>query len=100
MIEPLELLAEQADLSSWPLPCELEQLYGGPLGFDRPSVVANFVQTLDSVVAIPDLPRSSTLIAAGSEADRFLKGLAPAPMCAQTRDLPEQPGVAIVAATS
>jgi riboflavin biosynthesis pyrimidine reductase len=53
----------------------LRELYGGGLDFDETRVVANFVETVDGVVAIPDLPRSNTLIAAESEADRFVMGL-------------------------
>lgn len=74
-MEPLELLTESDDLPRWELPPELERLYGGGLGFDAPTVVANFVETLDGVVAIPDLPRSNALIAAESEADRFVMAL-------------------------
>lgn len=36
---------------------------------------ANLVQTIDGVVAIPELPASNALIADGSEADRFVMGL-------------------------
>lgn len=53
----------------------MRELYGGGLGFEEPRVFANFVQTVDGVVAIPDLPRSNALIAGGSEADRFVMGL-------------------------
>jgi riboflavin biosynthesis pyrimidine reductase len=35
----------------------------------------NFVETLDGVVAIPDVPRSNALIAAESDADRFVMAL-------------------------
>ena len=41
----------------------------------EPCLVANFVQTLDGVVAIPDLERSNALVSGESEADRFLVGL-------------------------
>lgn len=57
------------------LPDELRRLYGGGLGFAEPCVVANFVQTVDGVVAIPELARSNALIAAGSRADHFVMGL-------------------------
>ena len=57
------------------MPPELLRLYAGALGFDGPCVYANFVQTIDGVVAIPDLPRSNALIAGESEADRFVMGL-------------------------
>jgi len=50
-------------------------LYGGPFGLPEPVLVANFVQTLDGVVAIPDLERSNALVSGESEADRFLVGL-------------------------
>jgi riboflavin biosynthesis pyrimidine reductase len=53
----------------------LRELYGGGLDFDEPCLVANFVETVDGVVAIPDVPRSNALIAGGSEADRFVMGL-------------------------
>jgi riboflavin biosynthesis pyrimidine reductase len=49
--------------------------YGGPLGFREPCVVANFVETLDGVVSIPDVPRSNAVVAAENEADRFVVGL-------------------------
>jgi riboflavin biosynthesis pyrimidine reductase len=53
----------------------LRDLYGGGLGFEEPRLFANFVQTIDGVVAVPELPRSNALIAGGSEADRFVMGL-------------------------
>jgi riboflavin biosynthesis pyrimidine reductase len=57
------------------VPAELERLYGGPIGFEAPRVVANFVETLDGVVAIPGLARSNAVIAGGSDADRFVMAL-------------------------
>lgn len=53
----------------------MRELYGGGLSFDEPRLFANFVETVDGVVAIPDVPRSNALIAGGSEADRFVMGL-------------------------
>ena len=38
-------------------------------------MVANFVQTIDGVVAIPGLERSNAIVAGDSEADRFVVGL-------------------------
>ena len=72
---PIELLAEEAGLPRWPLPSELERLYAGGLGLDEPCTVANFVESLDGVVAIPELPRSNAAIADGSAADRFVMAL-------------------------
>jgi len=74
-LTPLELLDEEPDLPRADLPDELRVLYGGGLGFAGPRVFANFVETLDGVVSIPDLPRSNAVIADESEADRFLMGL-------------------------
>ncbi|MHB8469538.1 MAG: dihydrofolate reductase family protein [Gaiellaceae bacterium] len=74
-VAPLELLFEQAGLPGFDLPAELARLYAGGLGFDGPRLYANFVQTLDGVVAIPELERSNALVAGESEADRFVMGL-------------------------
>ena len=72
---PLELLYEKAGLPAFDLPEEIANAYGGTLGFDEPRVFANFVETIDGVVAIPSLPKSNKLIAGGNAADRFLLGL-------------------------
>ena len=53
---PLEVLYEVDDLASFYLPEELADLYGGGLGFAEPALFANFVSTLDGVVAIPSIP--------------------------------------------
>jgi riboflavin biosynthesis pyrimidine reductase len=71
----LELLWEEHGLPGGPLPDPLRALYGGDLGFDGPRLVANFVETLDGVVAIPELERSNALVADESEADKFVMGL-------------------------
>jgi riboflavin biosynthesis pyrimidine reductase len=72
---PLEVLWEAAGLPALDLPAQLAALYGGTLGFDEPRVVANFVESIDGVVAIPSLPGSNKLIAGGSASDRFVMGL-------------------------
>jgi riboflavin biosynthesis pyrimidine reductase len=59
----------------FPLPDRLVERYGGTFGLDAPCLVANFVATIDGVVAIPALPRSNRLIADSSEDDRFVMGL-------------------------
>ena len=74
-MEPFEVLVEEAGLPVVELPSALEQIYGGGLAFAESCVYANFVATLDGVVAIPSLPRSNEVIAGGSDADRFLMGL-------------------------
>ena len=71
----LELLWEQDGLPQRQLPDELRVLYAGELGFKGQCVYANFVETLDGVVAIPGLDRSNALIADESEDDKFVMGL-------------------------
>jgi riboflavin biosynthesis pyrimidine reductase len=75
VIEPLTVLAEDEDLPRWDVPDELAALYGGAIGLEQPCVVANFVQSLDGVVAVPRLPRSHALVGDESEADRFVMAL-------------------------
>jgi riboflavin biosynthesis pyrimidine reductase len=74
-LTPLEALFESPDLPGSALTPRLEELYGGPLGFDEPRVYANFVSSLDGVVAIPSIARSNELISMGGEGDRFVMGL-------------------------
>jgi riboflavin biosynthesis pyrimidine reductase len=71
----LTLLYESDEVPAFDLPAELSRLYGGPLGFADPRLFANFVSTLDGVVAIPSVPQSNKLINQGSEGDRFVMGL-------------------------
>jgi riboflavin biosynthesis pyrimidine reductase len=71
----LDLLYEPDGLPALDLPEALRDRYPGTLGFDGPRVVANFVSTIDGVVAIPALERSNRLIADASEADRFVMAL-------------------------
>ena len=71
----LELLWEEPGLPSERLPDELELFYDGALGFDEPCVIANFVETLDGIVAMPDIERSNALVADDSADDKQLMGL-------------------------
>lgn len=75
MIEPFTVLADGRDLPRWDVPAELEAVYGGAIGLDEPSVVANFVESLDGVVAVPTLARSHAILGDESEADRFMLAL-------------------------
>jgi len=74
-VNRLELLWEADGLPRYDLPGELESLYGGPLGLTPPVLYANFVETLDGIVAIRSEPRSNRLISGDSETDRFVMGL-------------------------
>lgn len=72
---PLELLAERQGLPSFEIPEALRRLYGGSLGFEAPRLYANFVSSLDGVVALEGVNNSSQIISGRSEADRFLMGM-------------------------
>jgi riboflavin biosynthesis pyrimidine reductase len=74
-IEPLHVLDERAGMPQLELPAELKRLYGGGLGFDGPRVFANFVETIDGVVAMPSIERSNAIVSDENEADRFVMGL-------------------------
>ena len=75
MIPAFTVLAEDDDLPRWDVPAELATLYGGAIGLEEPRVVANFVESLDGVVSVPDLPRSHALLGDESAADRFVLAL-------------------------
>jgi riboflavin biosynthesis pyrimidine reductase len=71
----LELLWERDRLPEDELPEELQRFYGGALGLDEPCVYANFVQTIDGIVAIPEVEGSNALVADESDDDKHLMGL-------------------------
>jgi len=74
-VRPLEVLYEESQLPDFDLPDELAEAYGGPLGFTQPRLYANFVSSLDGVVAMPGVLQSNRLIAGASDVDRFVMGL-------------------------
>jgi riboflavin biosynthesis pyrimidine reductase len=53
----------------------LAETYGGPLAHSEARLYANFVASLDAVVAIPGEIQSNRMISAHSEADWFVMGL-------------------------
>jgi riboflavin biosynthesis pyrimidine reductase len=71
----LELLWEQDGPQSVELPEPLREFYAGDLGLADECLYANFVETLDGVVAIPDVEQSNALVADGSDDDKHLMGL-------------------------
>jgi riboflavin biosynthesis pyrimidine reductase len=75
VIDPFTVLAEDEDLPRWDVPPDLATVYGGAIGLEEPCLVANFVESLDGVVAVPGLPRSHALLGDESEADRFVMAL-------------------------
>ena len=68
-------LWEEAGLPEQPLPERLRDLYGGTFGLRDDVLYANFVETVDGIVALPEVARSNALVADDSEADKFLMGL-------------------------
>lgn len=73
MLQPFEVLYE-ADLPAYPLPADLEALYGR-LGFAGPVLYSNFVSSLDGVVTLGSAPSAGSLISGKYPADRFAMGL-------------------------
>lgn len=84
--KPLDVLAEtpptgaDRDVRGRRMPAELERRYGGPLTIplrtDRPTVIANFVSTIDGIVALGEGELSGGgLISGFHEPDRFVMGL-------------------------
>ncbi len=70
----LTVLYEAEGLPAYDLPDQLQAAYGGSLGFSEPRLVANFVASVDGVVALPEVPGSTRLISDDSSADRFVLG--------------------------
>ena len=74
-IPRFEVLFESA-ASGVPLPRPLAEAYGGVLSFPADALVANFVESVDGVVAFPDVAgESGGIVSGGSDADRLLMGL-------------------------
>ncbi len=74
-MKPLERLFERAGLPVASLPPALAALYGGDFGVARPALYANFVSSIDGVVALATGAESGQLISGSSEPDRFVMGL-------------------------
>jgi riboflavin biosynthesis pyrimidine reductase len=71
----LEVLFEKAALLRFDLPGALASLYGGGIGFRRPCLLANFVASVDGVVAVAGPGESGHVISGDSEADAFVMAL-------------------------
>ncbi|MDP9002491.1 MAG: dihydrofolate reductase family protein, partial [Myxococcota bacterium] len=72
---PLEVLFEVPGLPDFPLPGSLARHHGGSFGFPRERLFANFVASIDGVVALATNAESGHIISRGNEADRFVMGL-------------------------
>jgi riboflavin biosynthesis pyrimidine reductase len=71
----LELLFDSQNSEPLSVPVALSDSYGGPLRIAKKSVFANFVASLDGVVALPGDTESGQIISGRNSADRFVMGL-------------------------
>ena len=74
-MKPLERLFERPGLASFGLSEELAAAYGGDFGLKRPRLYANFVASVDGVVALPCDEESGGIISGEDAPDRFIMGL-------------------------
>jgi riboflavin biosynthesis pyrimidine reductase len=72
---PLERLFERGGLPHAGLPAPLAALHDGDFGLARPGLYANFVSSVDGVVALAGDDESGHIISGDSEPDRFMMGL-------------------------
>jgi riboflavin biosynthesis pyrimidine reductase len=71
----LERIYAVPELPVHRLPSGLAERYDGGLGFEQPRVYANFVSSIDGIVALPSVEASPSLISGKSEGDRFVMAL-------------------------
>jgi riboflavin biosynthesis pyrimidine reductase len=71
----MNLLYQRPGLPAYGLVPELARLYGGDLGFAERGVYANFVASVDGVVALPVQEESGAIISKSNDADHFVMGL-------------------------
>ncbi|HEY5282334.1 MAG TPA: dihydrofolate reductase family protein [Polyangia bacterium] len=74
-MHPVECLFERDALPRFGLPSALAALYGGDFGLARPAIYANFVASVDGVVALATVGESGAVVSGHSEPDRFVMGL-------------------------
>ena len=72
-MKPLEVLFERHGLPTFELPTLLAEIYRGHIGFDRPTLFANFVASVDGVVALPIPEESGALILTSHEKGTHLR---------------------------
>jgi len=71
--DALSLLFQAPGQPSYPLPPELERIYGGSFGLPADLLYSNFVTSLDGVAVVG--PSSGSTLSGKSHADRFVMGL-------------------------
>ena len=66
---------ERTNAEPFALPAELLAIYQGALGLPKTCLFANFVASLDGLVALPGNTESGQIISGRSPADRFVMGM-------------------------
>jgi len=74
-MKPLERLFERNGLPIFGLPPALAATYGGDFGLERPKLYANFVSSVDGVVALAGALESGQVVSGNNEPDRFIMAL-------------------------
>ncbi len=74
-MKAIELLFERDDLPRFGLPTALATSYGSDFGLARPALYANFVSSVDGIVALPGVGESGGVVSGNNEPDRFVMGL-------------------------
>lgn len=74
-MNPIERCFEREGLPRFGLPGDLAAAYGGDFGLGRPVLYANFVASVDGVVALPGGVESGHIVSGGDEPDHFIMGL-------------------------
>jgi len=73
--QALNLLFEREEVQHLSVPLALSTTYDGALCLPRECVFANFVASLDGIVALPGETESGQIISGRNPADRFVMGL-------------------------
>ena len=71
----LELLFDAAKWDALSVPLSLSESYAGSLRLPQKCLFANFVASLDGIVALPGDTESGQIISGRNPADRFVMGL-------------------------
>ncbi len=74
-MKALERLFEREGLPTFGLPAALAATYGGDFGLTRPRLYANFVSSVDGVVALAGAEESGHVVSGNNEPDRFVMAL-------------------------
>jgi len=73
-LEPFDVLLDDVGAGGT-LPARLQEIYGGGLALPESILYANFVESLDGVVALGETSSAGSVISGRNEGDRFVMGL-------------------------